>query len=333
MLNFPTAKVHTTLVSPIGFELLCLLMQVAERNIYDRMMCSSVSPESPTCPSNTPTLAQLTVSPPANHGSAHKKVRFREEDDYCDAPSAAEEPTESECTTHRDAGPSPLLRQKLISGEAAAAAPRATDTRLGGSPRALVPVRSALKRKTGLKSSMSYVPEHVRRPEAFTCYELDTPVVVGSGIDGTDDPLTAGPTSDQAMLGLSTGRVHSGMNKTSRTGSRRGVQGCLKQSSGAVGSSTSVEAATLRFAGLPEAECLRSSAVTAQQGNGLSGAGSEWGKEGVEEGIGEGLEPPEMVAFVPGKSSKTRARSGLRGASVALLQSTGSGDLEEQTGG
>ena len=30
----------------------------------------------------------------------------------------------------------------------------------------------------------SYVPEHVRRPEAFTCYTLDAPIVVGSGDDG-----------------------------------------------------------------------------------------------------------------------------------------------------
>lgn len=30
----------------------------------------------------------------------------------------------------------------------------------------------------------SYVPEHVRRPEAFTCYALEAPIVVGSGDDG-----------------------------------------------------------------------------------------------------------------------------------------------------
>lgn len=30
----------------------------------------------------------------------------------------------------------------------------------------------------------SYVPEHVRRPSAFTCYVLDAPVVVGSGDAG-----------------------------------------------------------------------------------------------------------------------------------------------------
>jgi hypothetical protein len=31
----------------------------------------------------------------------------------------------------------------------------------------------------------SYVPEHVRRPQAFTCYTLEAPLVVGSGNNGS----------------------------------------------------------------------------------------------------------------------------------------------------
>ena len=27
----------------------------------------------------------------------------------------------------------------------------------------------------------SYVPDHVRRPDAYTCYELEEPLVVGGG--------------------------------------------------------------------------------------------------------------------------------------------------------
>lgn len=274
------------------------------------MTCSSQSPVSPTCPANTPTLAQLTAHAQTNfHGSARKKVRFRESDDFCDAPAAALA-GDSDCPMDREAGPSPQLRQKLTSGDAAAAAPRETDAQLVGSPRALVPVVD--QTMSGTQKSLSYVPEHVRRPEAFTCYELDTPVVVGSGFDGSVDPLTAGPASEQTTLGASPGRVFSGIHRTAPHSSA--LQGCLKPSG-----ATIVEASNLRFAGIPEAEYLQSSAVAAQQGASLSMGGSDLN------GAGDAAfaEPPEMVAFVPGKSSKPRTRSGLGGAAVELLDITG----------
>jgi hypothetical protein len=42
----------------------------------------------------------------------------------------------------------------------------------------------------------SYVPEHVRRPHAYTCYTLDAPVVVGSGQVGASDGSLGGRGDD-----------------------------------------------------------------------------------------------------------------------------------------
>lgn len=259
-------------------------------------MTYSTSPGSPICPANTPTLAQLAApTPPNTHGSVRKKVRFREEDEFCDAP--ATEPADSSA-----AGPSPHLKQRLLSGDAAAKSPRESDAVADGSPRALVPVSGRAK--------TSYVPEHVRRPQAFTCYELDTPIVIGSGVDGSKDPLTEASASEQAVLGSSPERLFQGIQGSSQ--GNQSLQGCLKQSH----TSNSVAVSDRRFAGLPEAEYLRASGY-AMQSSGAGGAGDTPHSMGLE----DDAERPEMVEFVPGKSSKARARNDLSAEALQALQS------------
>ena len=158
------------------------LLQVAEKNIYDRMLSTLTSPRSPTSP----------VSPQTQPRSERKKVRFRETDDFPeDSPAATTQMpgARSHCTTPLQ-GPSPRVRRKLLDGEAtvpASPSSSATANALSSLPswQSTMPQPSPHpKQSTAAKPTRSYVPEHVRRPEAYTCYTLDFPVLVGSGNDG-----------------------------------------------------------------------------------------------------------------------------------------------------
>lgn len=39
--------------------------------------------------------------------------------------------------------------------------------------------------KPGPGRSLSYVPDHVKNPQRYTCYVLDEPITVGGGDQGT----------------------------------------------------------------------------------------------------------------------------------------------------
>jgi hypothetical protein len=212
-------------------------------------------PLSPTSPT-APTLDQLTMQ---KSTTPRKKVRFREFDEVYESGYAV-------CDRHaRDDGaacPSPQLRQKLTSGEAGAVAPRSN-------------VVMRAQKQSG--PSLSYVPEHVRRPEAFTCYELDVPIVVGSGIDGTEDPLTS---VNAAAAGPS---AH-----------KRGTAGVLRQGGSSRPAMPSSAGCSLQGAGLPQAEYL-------QAGEAAPGCGVQ-GDAGLA--AGSGVEGPGAVDFVPRKGAK-----------------------------
>lgn len=147
---------------------------------------------------STPTSPISPASPQNRPRSERKKVRFRVTDEYAgDSPAVTPSATgnRSHCTTPLQ-GPSPRVRRKLIDGEAVipetaslvpSSGPSGLPSWQSAGPQASQvqqPAPSAAPALISAEHPRSHVPEHVRRPQAFTCYALDVPVTVGSGNDG-----------------------------------------------------------------------------------------------------------------------------------------------------
>lgn len=177
-----------------------LKTQVADDNLYDRM--TDRRPPALETPASPATQAreQLLMAYPGRLKGSPKKVRFRETDEEV-LPALA----------------SPRARQR-IAGKSDTdgslspwdSSPKVSQIleRVGAAEKAALELPLAITKETVKSMGLSYVPEHVRRPQAFTCYSLDEPLVVGSGGGGRVDVIdgaapTAGDTQAHGPCGTS----------------------------------------------------------------------------------------------------------------------------------